>query len=271
MTAAVDVVMDAGHARVLTDRIKVGVDAIWELVTQAYLERADKALGYSSWDDYCTREFGTSRLRLPREERGEVVASLRESGLSVRAIAAATGDSVGTVHAALSGVQNRTPEAESPAPDPECDGACVADECVCPEVPGEIPEQQLPPLPENYMNITGALTTQTPGVTDRVAGAVAEEVRHEEPQSQPNPITGMDGKSYRQSPPAPKEPRRKPISDTARGLGLDLAKITKRFEELGADDRFVRNKNEVAPRLRHHLEQAIKVLTDLNDQLTSGV
>ncbi|MBD8057221.1 hypothetical protein ICV35_26655 [Rhodococcus ruber] len=38
-----------------------------------------------------------------------VVSSLRESGLSIRAIAAATGDSVGTIHAELSVVQNRTP------------------------------------------------------------------------------------------------------------------------------------------------------------------
>jgi len=52
------------------------------LVKQAYTERAWDALGYASWDEYCTREFGTSRLRLPREERAEVVASLRESGLS---------------------------------------------------------------------------------------------------------------------------------------------------------------------------------------------
>jgi len=55
--------------------------------------------------------FGTSRLRLPREERAEVVASLRESGLSIRAIAAATGlnkETVNNVTRELSG--NRTPE-----------------------------------------------------------------------------------------------------------------------------------------------------------------
>lgn len=45
--------------------------------------------------------FGTSRLRLPREERAEVVASLRESGLSIRAIAAATGDSRETIRREL--------------------------------------------------------------------------------------------------------------------------------------------------------------------------
>jgi len=59
-------------------------------------------------------------LRLPREERSEVVASLRESGLSLRAIAAATGDSEPTV---------RRPPAHRVAPDCGVDGGayCVID------------------------------------------------------------------------------------------------------------------------------------------------
>ncbi|MFV8316279.1 hypothetical protein [Mycobacterium sp. 23] len=68
MTGDVDVLVRA-EARVLTDQIKTGVVAVWELITRAYTERADAALGYTSWDDYCTREFGTLQLRLPREER----------------------------------------------------------------------------------------------------------------------------------------------------------------------------------------------------------
>lgn len=86
------------EARALTDQIKAGVEVVWQLVIRAYTERAWAALGYPSWDDYCTREFGTSRLRLPREERTEVVTSLREAGLSLRAIASATGNSYWTVH-----------------------------------------------------------------------------------------------------------------------------------------------------------------------------
>jgi hypothetical protein len=79
------------QAREITERIKVGVEAVWHLIVQAYQGGAHRALGYSSWDDYCTREFGTSRIRLPREERQEVVASLRESGLSTRAISVVAG------------------------------------------------------------------------------------------------------------------------------------------------------------------------------------
>ena len=93
--------MGASEARAITDRIKTGVDVIWELITRAYTERAWDVLGYSSWDDYCTREFGAGRLRLPREERGEVVASLRESGLSLRAIASAMGTGTRQVQEAI--------------------------------------------------------------------------------------------------------------------------------------------------------------------------
>lgn len=109
------------QARDLTDRIKFSLDGMWELVRAAYISRAWAALGYLTWDEYCTREFGTSHIRLPREERGEVIGSLRDSGLSLRAIAAATGLSRGTVGNELagSGVQNWTPEVEvtrEPAP-----------------------------------------------------------------------------------------------------------------------------------------------------------
>lgn len=111
MTLQLMIDLNPSDARALTDQIKTGVEVLWELVIRAYDGRADRALGYSSWDDYCTREFGSSRLRLPREERPEVVASLRESGLSVRAIAAATGDSRETIRRELlAGDTNVSPE-----------------------------------------------------------------------------------------------------------------------------------------------------------------
>ncbi|WP_326768601.1 hypothetical protein OG978_32420 [Streptomyces sp. NBC_01591] len=100
------------QARALTDRIKIAVEGTWLLIQEAYTSRTWAVLGYSTWDVYCTEEFGTTRLRLPREERQEVVASLRESGLSVRAIAAATGIGYGTVQreVASSGDPSGSPE-----------------------------------------------------------------------------------------------------------------------------------------------------------------
>lgn len=104
----------ADQARALTDRIKVAVEGTWQMIREAYVTRAWAALGYDTWDAYCAAEFGTSRLALPREERREVVASLAESGLSVRAIASVTGDSHMTVQRDLNaGV---TPARESVTP-----------------------------------------------------------------------------------------------------------------------------------------------------------
>ena len=101
--------VSADEARVLTDQIKVAVETSWHLIVRAYQTGAHLALGYKSWDDYTTREFGTARLRLPKEERQEVVSSLRDSGLSIRAIASATGINRETVAKELQMAGNQPP------------------------------------------------------------------------------------------------------------------------------------------------------------------
>lgn len=239
--------LDSAQARVLTDQIKAGVEAVWQLITRAYTERAWSALGYTSWDDYCTREFGTARLRLPREERAEVVASLRESGLSLRAITSATGISRPTIIKDL-GQSEQVVNSLPPAEPIDCDGKCATDECICPlgdadedALPEElgafshVPEQHLPPLPENYMS----------GI-------------HADPA--PTPVIGLDGKSYQPSrakPAEPKEPRRSALTDQARNAGWELRKAVERVERIVTDDRFNSQKEKVASHLRGHLTDAI--------------
>lgn len=119
-----EVALTASQARELTEEIKHHVTVVWNLVVRAYTARAWSALGYSSWDDYCTREFGTARLRLPREERAEVVSSLRESGLSIRAIASATGIDKNTVQSDLNEVY------EIHTPEPEVNEDVLAEELI---------------------------------------------------------------------------------------------------------------------------------------------
>lgn len=101
------------EARALTDRIKIAVEGTWQLIREAYTTRTWAVLGYDTWDAYCTAEFGETRLRLPREERQEVVASLRDSGLSVRAIASATGASTRTIQKDMQVWSSNTPGAQS--------------------------------------------------------------------------------------------------------------------------------------------------------------
>lgn len=221
--------MTATDARALTDRIKVGVEAIWELIKQAYTERAWDALGYESWDDYCTREFGTSRLRLPREERTEVVASLRESGLSERAIASATGLGKGTVHRELAGGPNGAPEPEpvdAEVVDEVAESLSDGDDELADALTESLiaAEPDLPPLPENYMN-----------------GQVAQP----KPAPEPRSVIGTDGKKYNPKPSTPQQPKRKPLPETFDRAKQDLRSVVERVARLIADDRLEKNKDQI--------------------------
>jgi hypothetical protein len=89
--------MSEAAARDLTEKIKAGIEATWQLVAEAYLKRADQALGYESWDHYIVAEFGSSPLRVPREDRPELIRSLRVKEMSLRAIATTLGVSERTV------------------------------------------------------------------------------------------------------------------------------------------------------------------------------
>ena len=103
-----DAPLSTADARELTDRIRVNLDGLWEMVIEAFKRGAHRALGYASWDEYCEIEFGSNRIRLPREERQETVRSMREAGLSNRAIASATGMSEPTVRR-VEGASNDAP------------------------------------------------------------------------------------------------------------------------------------------------------------------
>ena len=105
LVEAEEITLSVEDARALTDAISTQATVLWDLVTTAYTQRAWVALEYASWDEYVSSEFEKSKLRLPREDRVEVIGSLRDAGLSVRAIAAATGSGIGTVHRALEEIE----------------------------------------------------------------------------------------------------------------------------------------------------------------------
>lgn len=149
------------EARALTDRIKIAVEGTWQLIREAYTSRTWAVLGYDSWDAYCTDEFGETRLRLPREERQEVVASLRDSGLSVRAIASAVGVNKETVSRDIQVSGNQTPEIQGAdgktytvTREPEVVDAELVDEPARPEPP----KQKRRPLPEAFTDAGRDLT-----------------------------------------------------------------------------------------------------------------
>jgi len=102
----VEVVADSKTARDLTNKIRAGLEDVYQLIVQAFQQRVWLSLGYGSWDEYVRREFGNLSLRPPLEDREEVVQSLRDSGLSTRAIGSATHLSEATVRRTLAGASN---------------------------------------------------------------------------------------------------------------------------------------------------------------------
>lgn len=79
------------------DRVKSGVERIWDDLVALYQGRAWVALGYSSWDALCDAELDGARIALPKEARREVVGELRTAGMSTRAIGVAVGVGKSTI------------------------------------------------------------------------------------------------------------------------------------------------------------------------------
>lgn len=234
--------LSAFEARKITDQIKAGVEAVWHLIEQAYTTRAWSALGYSSWDDYCTREFGTSRLRLPREERSEVVASLRESGLSIRAIASATGDSRETIRRELTTDPNVSVDAEpitgvngktyTPKPRPATPEPTITDD----EVQDPVADGRF--ISQDDLDALNA------------------------PPKLPS--------SNLPEPAEPAKPKRKPITDSFFEAAYDLHKLTERIERLAGDDRFGKNSGQIAQKNLGDLTRSRDALERVINQLSQA-
>lgn len=86
----------ADEARSRVGRIRAHVEDIKTEIIAAWEGRDWLALGYQSWDEYCTTEFGAA-IAIPKSEQAELVFHLRDHGMSLRAIESATGISKSTV------------------------------------------------------------------------------------------------------------------------------------------------------------------------------
>ena len=237
-----EIAITASQARELTDRIKVGVEAIWELVKQAYQARAWVALGYDSWDDYCTREFGTSRIRLPREERQEVVASMREIGMSTRAIASATGDSPRTVRRAIDSGGAFAP----PAPVTGTDGKTYTPRPQPQSEPEELELPQATALPQSDL----------------------DELNAEPPTWQPaGHLRDTDLADLKKEKTQHDQPRSEAITNQFTSAISDLTRVANRFRRIADDKNFPRNKEKVAAMHRHDLNRLIGELQTIADEI----
>lgn len=241
-------------ARDLTDKIKLTVEGAWQLIKQAYETRAWASLGYSSWDDYCTREFGHVRLRLPREDRQETIVSLRDAGLSIRAISVATGNSKTTIQKDLGQVSRiGTPGEHATQQGGGDDGTASEGDA------GRTPDGEGRKAP------TSDTADPGDGSHGHDVGRPVPEPPPTRPDAQPDPeprITGTDGKTYKST--AQKQtPRRASLPEAAEKAGWELRRATERLERIRGDDRFASNKEQVAAHWHGHLSYAIEVCQDL--------
>lgn len=105
--------LTAEEARSLTDRIRQTLTISHDLITTAYKGRAWVALGYQSWDAYCAGEFAEARMiRLDREQRREIVAEMRQAGMSQTAIASGLGVSPSTIALDSTAIRHNHPDVE---------------------------------------------------------------------------------------------------------------------------------------------------------------
>lgn len=231
MTAVMQVRTEDDARRLVTRiRLTAGIvrenlPKLYELVQEAKAAGDDRILGYASWTAYVADVFSDEPMRLPREERQQLVAILAGEGMSTRAIAPIVGVSKSQVAADI--------EVSSSGQ-------------VAPAVISEPATPVSDPLVVIHVNAD--------------TGEVADEA--------PRTVTGLDGKTY--TTPTPRKASRKPLTDSAKDIGWDLRKAAERLRGLTEDDRFSRNKNEVAAHIRGHLVFTVEVCQDLLDQLNQS-
>lgn len=114
MTAALAAApLDVARARRLTRQLQEALDLALDLLLQVHDGQAWRALGHSSWGEYCAAELPQLAILgkgMAEPERVAAVGELRGQGMSFRAIAAALGLGVATVKRAAddAGVQLAT-------------------------------------------------------------------------------------------------------------------------------------------------------------------
>lgn len=242
MTEVQQHTMTRESAERLTERIRMVATTFMEtrdklslLIRQAQEGQAHLALGYRSWTEYVAAVCSdTPLMRLSRDERRVIVSDLAEQGMSTRAIAPVVGATHTTVQADIRGGRNLPPASPATPAEPTFDETPAWDPVGVNTETGEV----LPGSGENSPH--------------------------------PRSITGMDGKTYTR--PEPKEepykPPRRPLTDQFRDATVDLRKITDRLEKLVADDRFPRNREQVALIHQSDLSRASNALAKVIDALS---
>ena len=234
MTLATPDLMTADEARRITERIRTALDRVatgWADLAERVTEAYERRADLAL--GYPTWEsYASAELRpsegIAAEVRRELVGLLSARGMSTRAIA----PTVGVQHSAVAKDLRRAGVS---------DGHTSA--------------------PERIDYATGeVLVDSEPSAA--VGGGEAPAA------AEPLKIVGLDGKTYTRPTPTSTTPARRPLRDGFRDAALDLDKIVGRFQRLVADDRYPRNRDEVA-RFRNDLIRARDALDRLVEQMSN--
>mgnify|MGYP002352819829 CR=1 FL=1 len=253
--------LDESSARQLTERIRAtldttarGLDRLAAYVSEAYSRRADLALGYRSWAEYASAEFGEETKDLAAPIRRQLVGYLSADGMSTRAIAPVAGVSNKTV--SLDRAAGVTSGNTSPAPSTR--PAPVTTEFVD-TATGEIFD-----VDDNTAAFIEADLTEDEFEHGLAAARQSGDLSAESViNNAPRKVTGLDGKTYSvPQQPVQQEPRtmRKPLPDQITNNIFDLSRKAERLDALTEDDRFPKNKEKVAARNRNDLLRTIDTL-----------
>lgn len=248
MSAEVIPALTEPEARRLTERIRAALDRVstaWsdlaERVTEAYERRADLALGYGSWAEYAEAELRPPS-QLAAEVRRELVGLLSARGMSVRAIAPTLGVTKSQVSRDGTPAQDRTDW--TPEDHAEQDDLDATDDLI------------------DFA--TGEVLTDQRGGTEPPSPVTDVEEQETGPQQPPAPrpaTIGLDGKTY---PRPAASPRRRSIVDAARDAASDLHRAAEKVERIFADDRYPKNREQVAEVTRGYLSRTVELLDRIN-------
>ena len=241
------------EARRLTERIRTRLDRVstaWAdlatSITEAYQRRADLALGYGSWAEYAEAELKPSE-GLAADVRRQLVGMLSAQGMSVRAIAPTVGVTKSQAARDVSHVGTPEPERINPAT-------------------GEV-------VPGPTYRPTD-VTDWTPQEVDDLIDADERELEAWKASTVPAPpkVVGLDGKTYtRPEKPsetaarvaatsAEKRDTRRPLPDAFWESAYDLTKKAEALLRMTTDDRFPRNREAIAAKNLHALQQTANTL-----------
>ena len=230
--------LDRPSAERLDRRLRLMVDAtnenlakLQELVAEAKRGGVHSALGYPSWTAYLADVFSV-QVRLDREQRRELVSYLSGEGLSNRNIAGMVGVDEGTVR------NDQKARAEFSARDPHrtvTDTLGRQQPAAKPPRPPEPADQPEPPVVVCRDCDGYGCETCFP---EEVSAALEQEN-----DGAASPLEALQ----RQIDQAPqRKPPEKPITKSFDSAAYELKRAVKRVVSLSQNDRFKKNKDQIA-------------------------